>query len=114
MAWPERLAQLVREFSNVAARDERFKEDWARSEYIEPFFEALGWKRLNPATLTNHSVGFVREQSQHHGAATKTPDYSFLIDGHVAFVGEAKRPASAIKSRSQERVSIATLWIQRR
>lgn len=91
---PETIASLVAEFgasSAVTAPD--YKEDWARAEYIEPLFDALGWVRLNPALLTNESTGYVREVPLAVAEeAVQAPDYGFYVDGQRVFYVEAKKP----------------------
>jgi hypothetical protein len=46
------LERLVDDFSGAeVVREATFKEDWTRSEFIEPLFRLLGWDRVNPATI---------------------------------------------------------------
>jgi len=98
---PKQVLDLIAEFkASGAATSAQFKEDWVRSDYIEPLFEALGWKRLNPLRLTTRADGFIREVSQLVvGSDTKkAPDYGFYISGGLAFFVEAKKPSVSIKT----------------
>lgn len=74
-----------------------YKEDWARTEYIEPLFGALGWERINPANLTNRSNGYVREIPLDSPTASGVPDYGFYVDGIRVLYVEAKKPFVNIK-----------------
>lgn len=97
-SFPDVLSALTEEFTRTnAAHISTYKEDWARADYIEPFFEALGWKRLNPALLTTGSTGFIREVALHGETSARAPDYGFYVNGKREFYVEAKKPYINIK-----------------
>lgn len=93
------MTKLLAEFTTTpAVMADDYKEDWARSEYIEPLFEALGWTRLNPAQRTNESTGYIREVPLATGSSKRAPDYGFYIRGRLVFYAEAKKPRVNIKT----------------
>ncbi len=97
--FPPVLLQLLADFANApGVHSSEYKEDWVRVEYVEPLFEALGWARLNPAHITNHSTGYVREIPLDQPASSKSPDYGFYVNGRRVFYAEAKKPAVNIKT----------------
>jgi hypothetical protein len=51
------------------------KEEQLRAEFLNPFFESLGWDVSNKAGLT----GACPERSRRVAGATKAPDYTFRI-----------------------------------
>ena len=66
-------------------------------EFINPFFEALGWDVTNKAGHAEAYKDVIHEDAIKVGGATKAPDYSFRIGGTRKFFLEAKRPAVNIK-----------------
>ena len=66
-----------------------FNETSARSRFIDPLFEALGWN-LNQTNIKPHMWDVIREFSDH--TITKRPDYAFRINGELKFFVEAKAP----------------------
>lgn len=72
-----------------------FQETEARSRFIDPFFEALGWD-FSQTNLKKQFWDIHREFSQKDNSSTKKPDYAFRIkDGNKyreKFFVEAKAP----------------------
>lgn len=92
--FPGALEALVADFLNApVVKNNSYKEDWTRAEYIEPLFTALGWHRLNPAHITNLSTGFVREVPLTEIESARSPDYGFYVNGRRKFFVEAKKPS---------------------
>src|SRR3972149_3704649 len=50
-------------------------------EFIEPFFELLGWDVYNKAGYAEQYKDVVHEDSVKVGVSLKAPDYSFRIGG---------------------------------
>jgi hypothetical protein len=91
--FPPALRELLADFNQTpAVRSSDYKEDWTRVEYIEPLFNELGWRRINPAHLTNRSSGYVREIPLNDEGSARAPDYGFYVDGRRYFYVEAKKP----------------------
>jgi type I restriction-modification system DNA methylase subunit len=97
------VAELVSGFrANLAAlRDPEASEAVVRSEYVDPFWKALGWDVANSAhrshaekdVLIEAPVGTIEGESVRH----RRPDYLFRIDGFPRFVVEAKKPSVDVR-----------------
>ena len=68
-----------------------FKETPTRQQFIDPFFEALGWN-VNSKGLSETEKEVVLEQPLSVGGTTKSIDYAFRAEGAVKFICEAKSP----------------------
>jgi len=66
-----------------------FHETNARSRFIDPFFQALGWD-FEQTNLKFHLWDVVREYSEK--TTGKRPDYAFRVNGDLKFFVEAKAP----------------------
>jgi len=78
-----------------------YKEAHVRQEFINPFFEALGWDMANLQGFAEAYKEVVHEDAVKMGAATKAPDYSFRVGGTRKFFVEAKTPSVNIKDDSE-------------
>ena len=93
------IAELVQGFSaNIRTlRAEQTLEATVRQEYIDPFWQALGWDVANTAHRGAAEKDVVIEPSvatiERHRLRSRRPDYLFRIDGFPRFIVEAKRPA---------------------
>jgi len=74
-----------------------YKEAQVRCEFIDPFFEALGWDVSNKQGFAEQYKEVVLEDTIKVGLSTRAPDYSFRIGGQRKFFVEAKKPAVNIK-----------------
>ncbi len=90
----EKIRKLVEQFE----RDKHFYlskqylEAQARQDFINPFFEALGWDIGNKAGLSP----FEREVLLEKGDTKGRPDYNFRIGGASKFYVEAKAPSEPL------------------
>ena len=73
-----------------------YKEARVRIEFIDPFFEALGWDVRNVQGRGEHDKDVVYEDSIKIGGKTRAPDYSFRIGQTRRFFLEAKKPAISL------------------
>ncbi|MCX5782110.1 MAG: N-6 DNA methylase [Elusimicrobia bacterium] len=78
-----------------------FTETETRIEYIDPFFECLGWDMSNKHGTPNSLKDIVREESQPNETSTKRPDYTFRIAATRKFFVEAKKPSVNIKTHKE-------------
>jgi type I restriction-modification system DNA methylase subunit/predicted type IV restriction endonuclease len=69
-----------------------YNETQVRREFIDPFFEALGWDVNNKEGNAEAYKDAVKVSG-----VTKAPDYSFRIGGQRKFFVEAKKPSVNIK-----------------
>jgi len=80
---PALVADLIDRFS----RDRKvflsadYKEEQLRAEFLNPFFESLGWDVSNKAGLTEVFKPVIHEESIKIAGATKAPDFQDSADG---------------------------------
>jgi len=93
------VIELVGRFGqNLSAyKDGSYNETQVRLEFINPFFEALGWDVRNEGGYAEQYKDVVHEDAVKVGVSTKAPDYSFRIGGQRKFFLEAKKPSVNIK-----------------
>lgn len=72
-----------------------FQETEARSRFIDPFFQSLGWD-FEQTHLPKHLWDVHREYRQKDNSMTKKPDYGFNINGKLKFFVEAKAPSVSL------------------
>lgn len=99
MAVPAEVLELVRRFDahREAYRSGRYNEEQLRKEFIDPFFEALGWDVANKQGYAEAYKDVIHEESIKVGGFTKAPDYCFRIGGVRKFFLEAKKPGVNLK-----------------
>jgi predicted type IV restriction endonuclease len=79
-------------------RKSSYLEEQLRIEFINPFFDALGWDIANRQGFAEQYKEVIHEDAIKVGGATKAPDYSFRIGGVRKFFLEAKKPSHSIKT----------------
>lgn len=96
---PKQIAELIAKFDQNldAYHTTAYGETEVRVEFINPFFEALGWDVANRAGYAEAYKDVIHEDAIKVGGATKAPDYCFRIGGMRKFFLEAKKPATNIK-----------------
>lgn len=84
------LASLVENFNRHRAHylSTDYNEAEVRVEFIDRFFDALGWDVDNHAGLGPREREVVREKSETSGRS----DYQFRLNDRVVFIVEAKAP----------------------
>ena len=99
MPAPEIIAQLVQKFdeNRAAYRSGKYNEARLRQEFLDKFFEALGWDVYNTAGVAPEYADVVVEDSLEIEGAAKAPDYAFKIGRERKFYVEAKKPAVKIE-----------------
>ena len=70
-----------------------YPEAQVRLDFLNPFFNALGWDIENKAQKPPHDRDVIVELSPE---TTKRPDYNFRINGATKFFVEAKAPSVAL------------------
>ena len=90
---------LVERFaSNLEAyKRAEYKEAHVRVEFINPFFEALGWDVANVRGYAEQYKDVVHEDAIKVSGATRAPDYCFRVGGARKFFLEAKKPSVTVK-----------------
>ncbi|MBN1576520.1 MAG: N-6 DNA methylase [Chitinispirillaceae bacterium] len=96
---PDAIKKLVTRF--IENRDSysasTYNETQLRREFLDPFFEALGWDISNKQGYAEAYKEVIHEDAVKVGTATKAPDYSFRVGGTRKFFVEAKKPFVNIK-----------------
>lgn len=77
-----------------------YNETLTRQDFINPFFEYLGWDISNKEGLSQTYRDVIHEDKLKIGKETKAPDYSFRIGGNRVFFVEAKKPSRNLKEDS--------------
>ncbi len=93
------VAKLVERFRRNLDAYHRagYKEAEVRHEFIDPFFEALGWDVHNRAGYAEQYKDVVHEESLRVAAGIEAPDCTFRIGGVRKFFVEAKKPAVNVR-----------------
>ncbi len=95
-----KINELVEKFSWQidAYKQSAYNETLTRKDFIDPFFEALGWDMNNKAGAWESYREVIHEDKLKIGTTTTAPDYSFrLIGGQRLFFVEAKKPSIVVK-----------------
>ncbi|MCU0783299.1 MAG: Eco57I restriction-modification methylase domain-containing protein [Verrucomicrobia bacterium] len=94
------LARLVETFGkNLAAyKSPGYDEANLRQEFLDPFFDALGWDMTNKAGLIPAHREVIIERRTGAGRA----DYLFQPERKPRFVCEAKKPAEELPKHAQQ------------
>jgi type I restriction-modification system DNA methylase subunit len=97
---PHRILDLIETFDRNIEDYKRqgYHEAGVRKEFIDPFFEALGWDVANKGGIAEAYKDVIHEDAIKIGGTTKAPDYCFRIGTTKKFFVEAKKPAVDIKS----------------
>ena len=98
----KQTSSLVERFErNIDAyRSPAYNETQLRIEFVDPFFEALGWDVTNKAGYAEQYKDVIHEDAIKISGATKAPDYCFRIGGVRKFFLETKKPSIDIKSQT--------------
>ena len=99
MPAPEIIHQLVARFeeNREAYHSGKYNEAQLRQEFLDKFFEALGWDIYNRNGFSPEYRDVVIEDSLQIEGASKAPDYAFKIGKERKFYVEAKKPAVNIE-----------------
>lgn len=102
-----RLIELVRAYAEHFAQYRRtdYNETEVRNDFINPFFEILGWDVLNKKKLPQHlrevkheASVYVEEDGENR---KKKPDYAFHLGTEVCFFLETKKPSVNIMENKE-------------
>ncbi|OGP73032.1 MAG: restriction endonuclease subunit R [Deltaproteobacteria bacterium RBG_16_49_23] len=98
----KQISNLIERFErNIEAyRSPAYNETQLRREFIDPFFEALGWDVANKAGYAEQYKDVVHEDAIKVSGATKAPDYCFRMGGVRKFFLETKKPSVDIKEQT--------------
>ena len=96
---PDKIIKLIETFDYNLEMYKKgsYNETQLRREFIDPFFEELGWDITNKQGHAEAYKEVIHEDAIKIGGITKAPDYCFRIGGTRKFFLEAKKPAVNIK-----------------
>jgi type I restriction-modification system DNA methylase subunit len=99
MPAPDSIRHLVNRFeqNRDSYRSGKYNETQLRREFLDPFFEALGWDIFNNQGYAESYKDVIHEDSLEIEGGNKAPDYAFRIGGMRKFFAEAKKPAVNIE-----------------
>ncbi len=99
MTAPAIIHSLVNRFrdSRELYRSGRYNEAQLRQEFLNPFFEALGWDMVNRSNFAPQYREVIHEDSLEDNGSLKAPDYAFRIGTTRKFFVEAKKPAVDVR-----------------
>lgn len=95
----ERVAALVERFRSQeeAYRMPTYNETQVRREFLDEFFEALGWDVSNREGRPEGFKDVIHEDRLRIEGSVKAPDYCFTLGGERKFFVEAKKPSVNIR-----------------
>jgi predicted type IV restriction endonuclease len=99
MTAPAVVRELVERFESQrdSYRSSQYHETQLRREFLDPFFEALGWDVFNRKGYAEAYKEVIHEDAIRVGGRTKAPDYCFRAGGGMrSFFVEAKKPSVGI------------------
>ncbi|MFH1266726.1 MAG: type I restriction endonuclease, partial [Planctomycetota bacterium] len=100
MTAPAVVKELVERFDSHrdVYRSDQYNEAQLREEFLNPFFNALGWDVYNKKGYAQPYKEVIHEAAIKVGGHTKAPDYCFRAGGGVpCFFVEAKKPSVDIR-----------------
>jgi type I restriction-modification system DNA methylase subunit len=92
---PNTIKDLVERFEKHLSsyKGQGYNEAQLRQEFINPFFEALGWDVYNKSGAAPIYRDVIHEDAIKMGGGVKAPDYCFTLSGKRMFFVETKKPS---------------------
>ena len=103
MSVPAKISELVERFqqNETEYRSASYNETQTKNDFINPFFEALGWDIRNEKRSSEAYREVIYEYSVKIGDTHKAPDYCFRIGKSPQFFVEAKKPSVNIAQNTK-------------
>jgi len=95
----ENLSKIIKQYSKnlLEYKSGNYNETEVRNDYVNPFFEELGWDVINRKGMSQHlrevkheATVYVEENGE---LRKKKPDYSFNAGSEVYYYLETKKPS---------------------
>jgi len=97
MTAPDAIHALVAKFDQHQKEYQTHKnETELRREFLDPFFEALGWDVFNKKSYSERFKEVLHEASVEVEGKAKAADYAFRVGDKTMFFVEAKKPSVKI------------------
>jgi hypothetical protein len=94
MTAPDTIHALVAKFDQHQSEYQTHKnETELRREFLDPFFEALGWDIFNKKSYSERFKEVLHEASVEVEGKAKAADYAFRVGDKTMFFVEAKKPS---------------------
>jgi len=94
MIVPGAIHELVSKFDQHRKEYQTHKnETELRREFLDPFFEALGWDVFNKKSYSERFKEVLHEASVEVEGQAKAADYAFRVGDKTIFLVEAKKPS---------------------
>lgn len=102
------ILELIERFdrNRKAYLSGQYNETQLRREFLDPFFETLGWDVNNKQGYAEAYKDVIHEDAIKIGSAIKAPDYCFRIGGTRKFFVEAKKPSVNLKDDVEQMLSL--------
>ncbi|MDR2170035.1 MAG: type I restriction enzyme HsdR N-terminal domain-containing protein, partial [Planctomycetaceae bacterium] len=100
----QKIVELVEKYSAQVESYENteYNETQTRRDFIDPFFELLGWDIDNKQGYSESNREVIHEDKIRIGKTIKAPDYAFRLGGgNRLFFVEAKKPSVNIKESAE-------------
>ena len=101
----QKIAKLVEKYENDKRNylNSKYNETLLRSDFLDSFFEALGWDIKNKAGKPTNEREVVLEEGLKGDVSenSKKPDYTFRLFSERKFFLEAKKPSVKIEDNSE-------------
>ncbi|HUT54002.1 MAG TPA: N-6 DNA methylase [bacterium] len=113
MPAPKELLDLIKNFDENLEEHTgaSFNEDTTKSQFIDPFFEILGWDVSNKSGKPESWRDVLRQHSIPSGPTREAPDYIFKIGKTEVFIVEAKKPSIRIKQDAKAALQVRSyIW----
>lgn len=103
MVAPPKVVELVNKFEQYKNHylSPSYNEAQLRIEFLNPFFEELGWDVYNNKNKHELYKEVIHEDAVRVEGKSKAPDYSFRVGGFRKFFVEAKKPAVNLKDNPE-------------
>jgi hypothetical protein len=98
---PKRIIELVEKYKLNHTRYRNYNEEQIKQEFINPFFDALGWDVYNKNDIAPQYRDVIFEDSLRINKEVRAPDYCFQLPGKKMFFVEAKKPSVNIKEKKE-------------
>lgn len=99
------IARLVEKYESDIEnyRNAKYNETLLRSDFLDPFFEAIGWDIKNKAGKPTNEREVILEEGLKADISenSKKPDYTFRLFSERKFFLEAKKPSVKIENDPQ-------------
>jgi len=94
MTAPDAIHELVAKFDLHRKEYQTHKnETELRREFLDPFFDALGWDVFNKKSYSERFKEVQHEASVEVEGKAKAADYAFRAGDKIMFFMEAKKPS---------------------